>query len=126
MAVSPLAGLWFGRVSGLPPALAALGASAFVFMIPQPAFAAWQSLYQGALLHSRSTRRVTESVVAMMAATIAVMAVGIALQRGAGLFTVSLAFVAGNLAQTAWLARGGGDELARVVARDAGAGPDAV
>lgn len=129
MAVSPLGALWFGRISGLPPALAALGAGAFVCMIPQPAFAVWQSLYQGALLHSRSTRRVTESVVAMMAATILVMAVGIGLQRGAGLFTVALAFVLGNLAQTAWLARGGREELARVVARDAidaDAGPSSV
>ena len=119
MAVSPLGTLWFGRVSGLPPALAALGAGAFVFMIPQPFFAVWQSLFQGALLHSRRTRGVTESVVAMLLATLTVLAIGIVLQRGAGLFAVAAAFVVGNLAQTAWLWARGRAELNGVIARDA-------
>lgn len=121
MALTPLGALWFGRVSALPPTLAMLAAGAFVFMIPQPFFATWQSLYQGALLHSRRTSGVTESVIAMLVVTVGVLAAGIALQRGAGLYTVALAFVLGNLAQTVWVAFRGRSELVRVDDRDADA-----
>ncbi|MEO5987752.1 MAG: hypothetical protein ABIU54_00155 [Candidatus Eisenbacteria bacterium] len=118
MALSPLGMVWFARVSGLPPALAAMGAGAFVFMIPQPFFAVWQSLFQGALLHSRRTRGVTESVAAMLVAMIAVLCISITLRLGAGLFAVSAAFVFGNFAQTGWLWVRGRAELSTVAVRD--------
>lgn len=117
-ATTPLGVMWFGRVSALSPSLAALAAAAFVLMIPLPGVSALQSWYTGAIVHGRRTRAVTESVVAMLATTAAVLGVGIATQRWPGIAVASAALVLGNVAQLAWLGTRARGEIAAVVARD--------
>lgn len=118
-AATPLGTLWFERVSALPPDLATPAALCLWIMVPLPALAVWQSWWQGALVHSRRTRGVTESVVALMGATFLVLVVGVALQNATGVFYAAAAFMIGNAAQTAWLAWRSRGEIAHVEARDA-------
>lgn len=103
IAATPLGGLWFRRVSALPPDLAALAAAAMWISFVLPALTAFQSWYQGVLVHSRKTRGVTESMAASLLAIVAVLGAGVALQRWTGVFVAVSAMVAGNAAQVAWL-----------------------
>jgi hypothetical protein len=116
---TPLGSIWFGRVSALPPALAALAAQALWIMVPLPALAVWQSWWQGVLVHSRRTRGVTGSVLALLGATLLVLVAGVVLGNAPGVIFAAAAFTIGNGAQTAWLAWRARGEIARVEARDA-------
>jgi hypothetical protein len=118
-AATPLGTLWFERVSALPADLATRAACCLWIMVPLPALAVWQSWWQGALVHSRRTRGVTESVVALLVATSLVLVAGIVLQNATGVIYAAAAFTIGNAAQTAWLAFRARGEIARVEARDA-------
>ncbi len=118
-AATPLGALWFGRVSALPPDLAKLAAGALWIMVPLPALSVAQSYWQGAIVHSRRTRGVTESVAALLAATAAVLGAGIAWGGAPGAWFAAAGLTAGNAVQTAWLAWRGRTEIAKVVARDA-------
>lgn len=118
LAFTPLGRLWFSAVSGLEPALAALAAGALPLLVPTPALSFWQSYWQGALVHSGRTRGVTESMLALLAATLLVLWAGVSWGRPAGIFFAAGALLAGNLAQAAWLWRRGRHEVARVAARD--------
>lgn len=120
LAFSPLGHTWFTAVSGLEPPLAALAAAALPLLALTPALSVWQSYWQGALVHSRRTGGVTESMVALLAATALVLAIGIAWQGPAGLNFAAGALLAGNAAQAAWLWVRGRHEIHRVAARDAG------
>ena len=118
MALSPLGMFWFQRVAALTPELARLATVAFAMTIPLPAMAAIQSLYQGVLVHSRRTQGITESVVALLLGTIAVLALGIAWQGPEGIMFAAAALVAGNAAQTGWVWWRARSELALLEARD--------
>lgn len=120
LALSPLGLAWFTTVSGLEPPLAALAAAALPLLALTPALSVWQSYWQGALVHSRRTSGVTESMVGLLVATGLVLALGIAWQGPAGLHFAAGALLAGNVAQAAWLWVRGRHEISRVHARDAG------
>lgn len=118
---TPLAGLWFAGISGLPPGLASLGRSALWASLPVPGLTVLQSWFQGALVHARRTRAVTEAIglnliVLLILFPVALSSLAesgerafefgpLALRSGAvnGLAVVWGAFAAGNAAQTAWL-----------------------
>jgi len=100
---TPLAGAWFGRVSALDPDLAAMAGGALWLALPLPALTVLQSWYQGALLHGRVTRGITESVALSLAVSAAVLAIGVAAASVPGLYVASAALLLGNAAQTAWL-----------------------
>lgn len=102
-AMTPLASFWFGVVSGLPARLVDLGSSALIYALPMPGLVVLHSWYQGALVHSRRTRGVTEAVALGLAASAAVLGLGILWQPLPGLYIVWLAFDAGALVQMAWL-----------------------
>jgi hypothetical protein len=119
-AATPLGVVGFGRVSGLPPDLARLAAQALWLMVPLPAMSVWQSWWQGALVHSRRTRGVTESVIALLLATIGVLAFGVGWSGAPGVFLAALGLTLGNAVQTSWLAWRGEPEIARVESRAAG------
>jgi hypothetical protein len=118
-ATTPLGSLWFGRVSALAPDLAQLATHALWLLVPMPALAVLQSWWQGSLVHSRRTRGVTESVVALLAASFLVLAAGVVLHRFPGVFFAAAAFTIGNAAQTVWLARRARSEIARLEVQDA-------
>jgi len=103
LAATPLASLYFADVSALPAHLQALAGSALWILVPLPAITALQSLYQGALVHHRRTRAVTESVLVFLGVLVLVLGTGVAMQRWTGLYVAFLALVASNAAQLAWL-----------------------
>jgi hypothetical protein len=102
-ALTPLGGLWFGGVAGLPPPLATLATIGLLLVLPAPALAAGQSLYQGALVHAHTTRGVTEAMVAMLAVTALALVLGVVFWRHAGFYVATVAFTLGNAAQYLWL-----------------------
>ncbi len=103
LAASPLGHLWLAHVAALPPELVGMAHVALWLSLLLPGLSAPQSLFQGAIVHSRATRAVTESVLVFIAVVCAALATGVALQRGAGLWTASVASVAGYAAQVGWL-----------------------
>jgi Na+-driven multidrug efflux pump len=103
LAATPLAAIYFADVSALPAHLQALAGSALWILVPLPAITALQSLYQGALVHHRRTRAVTESVLVFLFISVLVQGVGVALQKWTGLYVAFLALVASNAAQLTWL-----------------------
>jgi len=102
-AATPLGALWLGGVSALTPPLAALGGVALWLAWPMPALSTIHSWFQGALLHGHRTRGITESVVAMLAVSAAVLVAGIAWGRVSGIHVAMVAMVTGAVAQAAWL-----------------------
>lgn len=103
MTVTPLARLWFTRVSALNPELAELARLGLWFALPLPALAVLQSWYQGAILYGRRTRGITESVAIYLMTTAVVLGVGIALNRITGLYIGLLSVTLSMATQTAWL-----------------------
>jgi len=103
VAATPLSRLWFQGVSALPPELAAPARLGLWVALPMPALSALQSWYQGAILHSRRTRGISESVAVFLAASAAVLVAGVAWGRITGLYVGLAGMVIATLAQTAWL-----------------------
>ncbi|PRQ04373.1 hypothetical protein ENSA5_08220 [Enhygromyxa salina] len=118
MGVTPLAGLWFGTISGLTPELVELATVALLLGLPISIARALQSWYAGVLVHARRTRPISEAVAVFLGAAAVVIGVGVATQRWAGIHAAVGAFSVGQIAQTVWLwwrsrgeiaALGGGD-----------------
>jgi hypothetical protein len=109
LAITPLGFLWFGSVAALAPDLQALARAGLWVAILLPGLSALQSLYQGAIVHSRHTRGVTESVLAYLATSVLVLGAGVAWLRIPGLFVGLAALTLGTAAMVAWLrVRAGG------------------
>jgi hypothetical protein len=120
VAATPLGWLWFARVSALEPRLTALASAAVGFGILLPACGALQSWYQGAIVHSRRTRPVTESMALYLAVTALLLAAGVSLGRFPGLPVVLVALTAGSAVQVGWLAWRARAAIRAVEARGAG------
>jgi hypothetical protein len=118
LAATPLGRFWFERVSALPPHLADLSLTGLWLLLLTPAFTPFQSLYQGAIVHSHRTRGITESVVVLLAMSVLVLGIGIAF-HAIGLYAASIATLASFAAQLVWLRHRARPELAAVRARDA-------
>ena len=109
LAITPLGGLWFGRVAALAPDLQALARAGLWVAIALPGLSALQSLYQGAIVHSHHTRGVTESVLVYLATSMVVLGVGVTWLPIPGLFVGLAALVLGTAAMVVWLkVRAGG------------------
>ncbi len=118
-ALTPVGERWFAGVSALPPALVPLAVVGLRWLALTPAVAALQSLWQGALVHSRRTRGVTESVLVLIGVTAAVLGAGVASQRAPGVWYAAAAMLLGGAAQDAWLAWRARPVIAELHARDA-------
>lgn len=105
IAGTPLASVWFRSVSALPPRLASLAVAGLWLVVPIPGLTVLQSWYQGAIVHSRRTRGVTEALLAFLLVTGAVLWFGVWRGQYVGLYVGLVAFSAGALVQTAvlWL-----------------------
>lgn len=103
MNLTPLAGLWFGRVVALPPALIPLAQMGLWIGLLAPAFAVLESWFNGLLLHSRKTRGITEGVFIGLMVITTVLTIGIAVGSVSGVFVVAAALVCGAAARLAWL-----------------------
>lgn len=103
VALTPLAGWWFGRVSGLAPALAEMARRGLWLALPMSGLSVLQSWFQGTIMHGRKTRGITESVVVFMVACGGALWAGVALSRIPGLYVGLFAFTFGTALQTLWL-----------------------
>jgi len=122
LAVTPLAGLWFGRISALPPHLTELARLGLLLALPIPAMTALQSWFQGSIVHSRRTRGITEAVVIYLAVNVALLWAGVTWGRTIGLYIGLAAFAISTLVQTGWLWRRSLPALRAVAARDRATG----
>lgn len=103
LAVTPLAFLWFTYVSGLPPSLVELSRIGFWLGLPMPFLSVLQSWYQGAILFSRNTRGIPESMAIFLVTVLIILAVGVAIGKYPGLYVGFIGFSLANLSQTVWL-----------------------
>ncbi len=104
MALTPLAGVWFSTVAGLPPPLAAMGAATLWLALPIPGTRVMQSWYQGVLVHARRTRGITEAVGVFAATCTIILVVGVQQARWEGIWVMVIAYSTARILQTVWLA----------------------
>jgi hypothetical protein len=119
IASTPLSAIWFARVSALNPSLAALARLTLWIALPIPGLNVLQSWYQGAIVHTRRTRSVSEAVGIFLLISSALLWAGVAWGRVTGLYVGMVAFGAGSLAQTGWLWYRGRPVMRNLQARDA-------
>lgn len=103
IASTPLAELWFTRISALTPALTELARGALWFALLNPGLSVFVSFYQGILLQARKTRGITESVIVFLTVAVAILWGGVALQEFVGVYVGWTAFSVGFFAQTLYL-----------------------
>lgn len=97
--VTPLADLWFRRVSGLTADLARMARWPAILLIPVPALSAWQSLQRGILVRLNRTRIITLAVGVNLLVLTLVMAVGIWSKRWPGAVVAATAYTAALAAE---------------------------
>ena len=73
---TPLAGVWFERIAGLVPSLAALAVTPSRILAIMPAMTVWMAWQRALLVHHRLTRPVTLATAAEVGGVIAVMLIG--------------------------------------------------
>ena len=117
LAVTPLGDLWFYRIAALPPELLHQARLSLWLVIPLPALTALSSLFQGTLINSQRTRRITEADALSLALVTALLALGSLLggrpcgESGAilcgvpGVFIAVAAFNFGSVVRNFWLWR---------------------
>jgi hypothetical protein len=122
LAVTPLSGLWFGRISALPPHLTELARLGLLLALPIPALTALQSWFQGSIVHSRRTRGITEAVVIYLVTNVALLWAGVLWGQAIGLYVGLAAFTISSMVQTGWLWWRSRPALRAVAARDQAVG----
>jgi hypothetical protein len=120
-AVTPLARIWFVRISALKPELAALALSALWIALPLPALSVGQSWFQGVILNSRRTRYITESMALYLAILLIILFSGVAWGGAPGIYVAVTALTVASIGQVAWLAWRARPLLQRLRTRDAAA-----
>lgn len=103
LAATPLAGLYFGRVSALAPPLALLASQGIWLAVVMPGLGVLQSWHQGVLVHSHRTRAITQAVILYLAVTAILLVIGIGWGRVPGIFVVLTAMAIANAIQVGFL-----------------------
>ena len=103
IAVTPLAGFWFGTVTGLVPRLVELAKNALFFALLLPALSVAQSWNQGVILQSKKTRSITEAVLIYLVVSVAILWGGIRIGRFSGIYVGLLSTVFAEGLRTFWL-----------------------
>ena len=116
--ITPLSTLWFGRISALKPELTTLAHYGLWFALPLPAMSVLQSWFQGAILFSKRTRGLTESVVVYLLTDGAILLAGVAWGKTTGFYVGWMALMTATLAQTAWLWIRSRPVMRKVASRD--------
>lgn len=114
VAATPLAGIWFERVSGLAPELVAISQLAVAFAVLMPGYQALQSWYTGALVHQKRTNGITQSVVLYLIVAASLLWTGVALDRYTGIYVALTCLSVAGVLQTSllgWRARVGLREI---------------
>ena len=118
---TPLATFWFGRVSALSPRLVAMARVGLWVALPAPGLSVFLNWYQGAIVHSRRTRAITEAVAVFLLTGGAVLWAGVSWGQMMGLYVGMAAFVTGIFTQTFWLWRRSRPAMRALQVRDASA-----
>jgi len=103
IAATPLAGVWFGTVTGLVPRLVELAHMGLLFAIPLPALSVAQSWNQGIILQSKKTHSITEAVLIYLIASICILWTGVWTGRFIGIYVGVLSMTVGEGVRTLWL-----------------------
>lgn len=100
---TPLSGVWLRHVMALPADLLPLSKQALWMGLRLPAIAVLISWYNGQLVHHRRTRGITEATTVYSLTMVALLWLGIRVQRFAGLPVAIVAFEIAGFGQVAWL-----------------------
>ena len=100
---TPLSTIWFKYITALPASLIPLAKTALWLSLLIPGANAFQSWYQGIILHSGKTRGIPEAVALFLAVTIIAYIIGIYLINIPGLYIGVIGFSLGMVSQAAWL-----------------------
>ena len=100
---TPLSTIWFKYITALPASLIPLAKTALWFSLLIPGANAFQSWYQGIILHSGKTRGIPEAVALFLTVTIIAYLIGIYLINIPGLYIGVIGFSLGMVSQAAWL-----------------------
>jgi hypothetical protein len=103
IAATPLSTIWFERVAALTPELSALASTALWFVVIFPAFSAWESFFQGELVHRGLTTCITQSVCLYLAGSSILLFVGVLYGQVTGLYVGLAAMGTGLAIQMWWL-----------------------
>ncbi len=103
IAATPLAGFWFGTITGLSPRLVELARNGLFFAILLPALAVAQSWNQGVILQSKKTRSITEAVLIYLIVSIPILWTGMRIGRFSGIYVGLLSMAVGEGCRTLWL-----------------------
>lgn len=117
---TPLARVYFAKVTALSPELTALATKAVRIVVVMPGFGALQSWFQGVLVHSRRTRGITESVVVYLGANLVLLALGMRFVHAPGIFVGLGAVVGAAGCQLFWLWRRSRPALGELIAGGSG------
>jgi hypothetical protein len=115
---TPIAKFWFEQVSALPPELSDIARNALWLGLFLPGLNVIQSWFQGALVNSRHTAAITESVVIFLLIGGGVLLAGVVWGEATGLYFGIGAFSFSMLAQSVWLWHRSKKPLAEISARD--------
>ena len=111
--------LWFVYVSALSPQLGSIARTGLLLTLPLPALSVFQSWFQGAILHSRRTRAITEAVVVYLLTNALILTAGVQGGQFLGLYVGLAAMTFSTTIQTTWLWFRSRDVIKTVKNRDA-------
>lgn len=100
---TPLAGLLFNQMASLPAPLILLAQQGLWLALPWPMLITIDALFQGALLNSRRTRGISESVTISLTVTTLILVLGIFWGQWPGLYVCLFSMVIGGIIRTGWL-----------------------
>ena len=103
LAATPLAPFYFQTISALSPHLAEIARAGMWLALPLPALTVLQSWYQGAILHGRRTRAITEAVIIFLVASAVTLTAGVIWGQAIGLYIGLASLTISTLLQTIWL-----------------------
>jgi len=98
-----LAPFYFQTISALSPHLAEIARAGMWLALPLPALTVLQSWYQGAILHGRRTRAITEAVIIFLVASAVTLTAGVIWGQAIGLYIGLASLTISTLLQTIWL-----------------------
>ncbi|QDU84152.1 hypothetical protein Pla163_12570 [Planctomycetes bacterium Pla163] len=105
VALTPLAGLWFGAAQGLDAELVELGVAALLFTAPFPLLQARMALFTGRLVHAERTRGIGVAVLVFTGSVGLLVALGTCFVDAAGAMQAGAILTVAALLQSLWLAR---------------------
>ena len=104
LALTPLSGFILDHIYHLEENLRHVCATALLFAIAMPAYQAFQSFYQGQLVHAKRTHGITEAVALYVGVALTGLFVCVRWNAFTGIYAAITVFSIGGILQTMWLA----------------------